>query len=310
MAEPLKILFMGTPEFALTSLEKLSQERENIVAVVCQPDKPRGRGRKLMPCPSKKWAAEHNIAVIQPERCKDCEFVDQIRRLAPDLIVVASFGQILPDELLAIPRLGAVNIHSSLLPKYRGASPVAYAILNGEEETGVTSMLIVRKLDAGPILLQRALPIESEDTAGTLQDQLARLGAELLIETIEKLKAGKIQPRPQDESQAVYAPALKKEQGRIDWSEPAEIIWRKVRAFNPWPGAYVGRGDRLLKIWKAAPAQGKGEPGTILEAHQKWIELACGKGSLRILELQPPGKKKMTPEAFLAGHHLGSEFNF
>jgi methionyl-tRNA formyltransferase len=310
MAEPLKILFMGTPEFALPSLDKLSQAGEHIIAVVCQPDRPRGRGRKLCSCPSKKWAAVHNVAVLQPERCKDCGFVDQVRKLAPDLIVVASFGQILPDELLAIPKLGALNVHASLLPKYRGASPIPYAILNGDKETGVTTMQIIRKLDAGPILLQRKLPIEPEDTTGTLQEKLAALGAELLVETIDKLKAGKIQPRPQDETLAVYAPAIKKEQGLIDWREPAEMIWRKVRAFNPWPGAYVGRGDRLLKIWKAEPAEAGGKPGTILEAHQKWIEVACGKGSLRILELQPAGKKKMTPAAFLAGHRLGTEFDF
>jgi methionyl-tRNA formyltransferase len=165
-------------------------------------------------------------------------------------------------------------------------------------------MQIVQKLDAGPILLQRKIPIEPEDTAGTLHDKLAKLGAELLTETIEKIKAGAVTPTPQDDAKAVYAPMLKKEQGLIDWNEPAEIIWRKVRAFNPWPGAFVGHGDHIIKIWKAEPGDGKGEPGTVLEAHKKWIEVACGQGLLRILELQPAGKRKMSPEAFLAGHKL------
>jgi len=304
MTEPLKILFMGTPEFALASLERLAESKDNVIALVCQPDKPKGRGMKLESCPTKKWAEQRNIRVIQPEKCKDPGFVGEAKKLAPDLIVVASFGQILPEELLQIPQYGAINVHSSLLPKYRGASPVAYAILNGDKETGVTSMQIVKKLDAGPILLQRKIPIDPEDTAGTLTEKLACLGAELLAETIEGLKAGRIKPTPQDESKAVYAPMLRKEQGLINWQEPAEVIARKVRAFNPWPGAFVGHGDQLIKIWKASAAEGKGEPGTVLEAHKKWIEVACGQGSLRITELQPAARKRMTPEAFLAGHKL------
>jgi len=304
MTQPLKILFMGTPEFALVSLKKLCESEENVCALVCQPDKPKGRGQKLMPCPSKKWAEENKIIVLQPERCKDCGFVEQVKKMAPDLIVVASFGQILPKDLLEVPKFGAINVHSSLLPKYRGASPIAAAILNGDKETGVTVMQIVEKLDSGPILLQRAIPIEPDDTAGTLHDKLAKLGAELLKEAIDLIKAGKLKPVGQDDSQAVYAPMLKKEQGRIDWKESAEIIHRKIRAFNPWPGAFVGEGEGLIKIWKAKPSSGKGPPGEILEAHKKWIEVACGQGSLRILELQPASKKIMSPEAFLAGRKI------
>jgi methionyl-tRNA formyltransferase len=304
MTQPLKILFMGTPEFALVSLKKLCESEGNVCALVCQPDKPKGRGQKLMPCPSKKWAEENKIVVMQPDRCKDCGFVEEVKKIAPDLIVVASFGQILPRDLLEVPKFGSINVHSSLLPKYRGASPITYAILNGDQETGVTVMQIVEKLDAGPILLQRALPIEPDDTAGTLHDKIAKLGAELLKEAIDLIKAGKIKPVPQDDSQAVYAPMLKKEQGRIDWKEPAEIIGRKIRAFNPWPGAFLGEGVNLIKIWKASPSSGKGAPGEILEAHNKWIEVACGIGSLRILELQPASKKIMSPEAFLAGRKI------
>jgi len=303
-------VFMGTPEFALASLKKLAENKENIIAVVCQPDKPKGRGQKLESCPSKKWAQENKIKVLQPEKSRDRDFVDQIRKLNPDLIVVASFGQILPKELIEIPRHGAINIHSSLLPKYRGASPIAYAILNRDQETGVTSMQITEKLDAGPILLQRAIAIQPNDTAATLHDKLAELGAELLVETINGIKAGTVKPLPQDESKASYARMLKKEQGLINWQEPAETIWQKVKAFNPWPAAYVGEGEHLIKIWRAEPASGKGEPGRVLEAHNKWIEAACGKGSLRIFELQPAGKKKMSAEAFLAGHqlHPGDQF--
>jgi methionyl-tRNA formyltransferase len=301
---------MGTPDFALTSLKKLCDGEHNVCAVVCQPDKPKGRGQKLEKCPSKQWAEENQITVLQPERCKDCGFVEQVKEMAPDLIVVASFGQILPNDLLAIPRFGSINVHSSLLPKYRGASPIAAAILNGDAETGVTIMRVVQKLDAGPILLQRKVPVERDDTAGALHDKLAELGAELLGEAIELIKAGKITETAQDESKMVYAPMLKKEQGRVDWKEPAEIISRKVRAFNPWPGAFVGEGENLIKIWKAVPATEKGTPGIILEAHKKWIEVACGVGSLRILLLQPAGKKIMSPEAFLAGRKIqvGSQF--
>jgi len=301
---PLRLIYMGTPEFALAPLKKLLESKEELVAVITQPDRPRGRGQKLIPSPVKKLALEHNLLVLQPESARQPDFIKKIQELNPDLAVVCAYGQILPKELLEAPRLGSINIHASLLPKYRGAAPIPWAILNGEQETGITIMKMVEKLDAGPILLQKAIPIEPTDTAGTLEQKLSHLGAELLMQVIQKIKSGEVEPAPQDDSQASYAPLIKKEQAKINWSEPAEIIWRKIRAFNPRPGAFVGEGNNLIKIWKAELGKEKGEPGIILEAHKKWIEVACGEGSLRILELQPAGKKPMSPEAFLAGHRI------
>jgi len=310
MPENLRIIFMGTPDIALASAEELLTSGEDLIAVVTQPDKPKGRGRICEACPVKNWALVNNIPVLQPERARDPKFLEEIKKLAPDLIVVHAFGQILPKELLDIPKFGVINVHASLLPKYRGAAPVQWAILNGEVETGVTIMQMEEKLDTGPILLQQKVPIEDSDTSGTLLKKLSELGRELLISAIKGVKVKTLKPIPQDDSLASYAPPIKKEQGKIDWNEPAGLIWRKVRAFNPWPGAFVGEGEHLLKIWKAEPADAKAEPGVIIEAHKKWIEVACAQGSLRILELQPAGKKRMTPEAFLAGHKLKSGERF
>ncbi len=304
MSERLKIVFMGTPEFALEVLKKLYESDDELIAVVTQPDKPKGRGQKLLPSPVKEFALEKNLRIFQPERAKDEAFIQEIKSLSPDLVVVCAYGQILPKELLEIPELGSINVHASLLPKYRGASPIARAILAGEKETGITIMKMTEELDAGPILLQKSIPIKDDDTTGTLEKKLSQLGGELLLEAIKGLKAGTINPIPQDDSKASYAPVIKKEEARINWSEPAELIWRKVRAFNPKPGAYVGEGNNLIKIWKAEPGEQAGEPGVVLEAHNRWIEVACGEGSLRILELQPAGKKPMTSQAFLAGHRL------
>ncbi len=301
---PLRLIYMGTPEFALAPLKRLLESKEELVAVITQPDRPKGRGQKLTPSPVKKLALEHNLPVLQPESARQPEFIEKVQELNPDLAVVCAYGQILPGELLEAPRLGSINIHASLLPKYRGAAPIPWAILNGEKETGITIMKMVEKLDAGPILLQRAIPIEPTDTTGTLEQKLSHLGAELLMQVIQKIKSGEIEPVPQDDSQASYAPLIKKEQAKINWSEPAEIIWQKIRAFNPRPGAFVGEGNNLVKIWKAEPSEQRGEPGVVLEAHKKWIEVACGEGSLRILELQPAGKKSMSPGAFLAGHRI------
>ena len=295
---------MGTPEIALASAEELFKSGENLIAVVTQPDRPKGRGRICEACPVKNWALMNNIPVLQPEKARDPEFLEQIKNLAPNLIIVHAFGQILPKSLLEIPRLGAINVHYSLLPKYRGAAPVQWAILNAEKETGITIMQMDEKLDTGPILLQQKVPIEDSDTTGTLLKKLSEPGRELLISAVQGLKAQTLKPIPQDESQATFAPPIQKEQGKINWNEPAVLIWRKVRAFNPWPGAYLGQGNDLIKIWQAEVGEGKAEPGIILEAHKKWIEVACGQGSLRILELQPAGKKRMSPEAFLAGHKL------
>jgi len=304
MPEQLKIIFMGTPEIALPSAEELIASGEDLIAVVTQPDRPKGRGRVCEACAVKEWALMNNLPVLQPEKAREPQFLEEVRKLNPDLIVVHAFGQILPKALLEIPKFGVINVHASLLPKYRGAAPAQWAILNGEPETGVTIMRMDEKLDTGPILLQQKVPIEDSDTTGTLLRKLSELGRELLLSAVQGLKAGTIKAVPQDESQATYAPPIDKEQGKINWNEPVLLIWRKVRAFNPWPGAYLGEGNNLIKIWKAEPAEGKGEPGMILEAHNKWIEVACAQGSLRILELQPAGKRRMSAEAFLAGRKL------
>ena len=304
MSNPLSLIFMGTPEFAQPILKKLVESEDRVIVVVSQPDRPKGRGQQLKPPPVKTLALEHKLLVLQPEKVREPEFIKKVQELNPELIVVSAFGQILPKELLAIPKLGAINVHASLLPKYRGAGPIQYAILSGETETGISIMQMVEKMDAGPILLQKAIPIEPFDTAGSLSQKLSGLGAELLIEAIKLLKAGKIEPKPQDESQASFAPLLKKDDGKIDWQKSAEQIWRQVRAFNPWPGAFIGEGESQIKIWEVEPAQAQAEPGQVLEAHRRWIEVACGKGSLRIKELQPAGKKRMSAEAFLAGHKI------
>jgi len=295
---------MGTPEFAQNILKNLVKSEDKVIAVVSPPDRPKGRGQKLEPSPVKTFALEHKLLVLQPEKVREPEFIKKVWDLSPDLIVVSAFGQILPKELLTIPKLGAINVHASLLPKYRGASPIQCAILNGDSQTGITIMQMVEKMDAGAILLQKAIPIEPFDTAGSLSQKLSELGGELLIEAIKLLKAGKIEPKPQDESQASFAPLLKKDDGKIDWQKSAEQIWRQIRAFNPWPGAFIGEGKSQIKIWEAEPGQAQAEPGQILEAHRRWIEVACGKGSLRIKELQPVGKKRMSAEAFLAGHKI------
>ncbi len=295
---------MGTPEIALPSAEELVASGENLVAVVTQPDRPKGRGRVCEACAVKEWALLNNLSVLQPEKVRTPEFLEQIKKLAPDLIVVHAFGQILPKTLLGVPKFGVINVHASLLPKYRGAAPAQWAILNGDLETGVTIMQMEENLDTGPILLQQAVPLEDSDTAGTLLKKLSELGRELLLSAVEGIKAGTMRPVAQDPRKATLAPPIKKEQGRINWQEGAELISRKTRAFNPWPGVCLGEGSCLIKVWKAEPAEGQGEPGVILEAHKKWIEVACGKGSLRITELQPAGKKRMSAEAFLAGRKL------
>ncbi len=304
LSKKLRVIFMGTPEIALTSMEALCESGEEVLAVVTQPDRPQGRGQVCEPCAVKEGAACRELMVLQPEKARDPAFLEELRKLAPDLIVVHAFGQILPQTLLEMPRLGAINVHASLLPKYRGAAPVQWAILNGETETGVTIMQMDEKMDTGAILLQQAVPIEDADTTGTLLEKLSQLGAELLLRALEGIKAGTLEPVKQDDRQAILAPPIRKEQGKIDWNEPAVLIERKARAFNPWPGAFVGEGNQLIKIWRAEPANAKGEPGTILEAHKKWIEVACAQGSLRIFELQPAGKKRMSAEAFLAGRKL------
>jgi methionyl-tRNA formyltransferase len=304
----MKIVFMGTPEFSVPGLEMLIHSDHRVLAVVTQPDRPKGRGLKLEPSPVKQVALEHNLEALQPEKIVAPEFLARLRGLAPDLIVVIAFGQILKKDILTLPPLGCLNVHASLLPRFRGAAPIAWAILNGESETGITTMQMEEGLDTGPILMQKSIAIAPDETGGTLHDRLAKLGAEILNETLSGLEKGSLTPKPQDASNATFAPLLKKEQGRIDWSKSAQELERQVRAFDPWPGSFFVWQDQTIKVWKAKVVSGTGKPGEVLAADKEGITVACKAGALRITELQPPGKRRMSAAEFLRGHRILKEF--
>jgi methionyl-tRNA formyltransferase len=317
---PLRIIFMGTAELSCASVAKLAGDKQfDVVAVVTQPDKPKGRELKLTPSPVKVLAEKLNLSVLQPSQARAEEFIGELRKLKPDLMVVVAYGQILPQSILDLPPFGCLNVHTSLLPKYRGAAPIQWAIADGEPETGVTIMKMDAGLDTGPVLSARRTPILPTDDSQVLHDRLAQLGADLLIETIPDYVAGKIAPQPQPAIGSTYAAKIKKEDGRIDWSRPASQIWNRLRAFTPWPGAFtclaantsVGRaflGDepitvkpQLLKIWKAEVVEKNGPIGAILTADKTGIVVGCGKDALRILELQREGGRRLTAEQFLTG---------
>jgi len=302
----MKIVFMGTAELSCASLEKLAGSREfSVAAVVTQPDKPKGRDLKLTPSPVKVLAEKLNLPVLQPLKAREESFIRQLRELKPDLMVVVAYGQILPQAILDVPPHGCLNVHTSLLPKYRGAAPIQWAIADGEPETGVTIMKMDAGLDTGPILSTRRTPILPTDDSQILHDRLAQLGAELLVETIPDYVSGKISPQPQPTEGSTYAAKIKKEDGRIDWNLPAIKIWNRLRAFTPWPGAFVflqaESKPQLLKIWKAEPVQQTGAAGTVLAADKTGIVVGCGQGALRILELQREGGKRLMAEQFLTG---------
>lgn len=305
----LRIIFMGTAELSCASLEKLHGERQfEVIAVVTQPDKPKGRDLKLTPSPVKVLAQKLNLPVLQPLKARDEKFIAELRELKPDLMVVVAYGQILPQVLLDVPPHGCINVHTSLLPKYRGAAPIQWAIADGNAETGVTIMRMDAGLDTGPILSTRRTPILPADDSQILHDRLAQLGAELLAETIPAYVSGQIQPQPQPAAGSTYAAKIKKEDGRIDWSQSAEKIWCRLRAFTPWPGAFTFlRTDtklHLLKIWKAEPVEKSGRAGEVLSVDKSGIVVGCGDGALRILELQREGGKRLSVEPFLAGFPL------
>jgi methionyl-tRNA formyltransferase len=297
---------MGTPEFACPTLQKLVDRNDQIVAVVTQPDRPRGRGQHLMPPPVKELALRHVIPVYQPPKVRAPEFIELIRSLAPDVIVVVAFGQILPKALLDIPPLGCINVHASLLPRYRGAAPLNWCIINGEHETGVTTMLMDVGLDTGPMLLRRSTPIDGNEDIVSLHDRMSAMGADLLSETLDGLKAGTIAPQEQDGSQSCYAPLLKKEDGRIDWGRDAGSIHDQVRGLAVWPVAYTLLDGQVLKVYRTRTAQGTGQPGTVLQADKHGIEVACLKGSLIVEEVQLAGKKRLDAASFLAGYPISA----
>ena len=299
---------MGTPELAGASLRALlNSPNLEMISVVTQPDRPKGRDLKLQPSPVKQIALQSGVQVLQPERARDEQFIRQMQDLRPELICVAAFGQILPRSLLDIPNFGCVNVHTSLLPKYRGAAPIQRAILDDEPETGVTIMKMDEGLDTGPILSQESTPISAEDNAGSLHDRLAVLGADLLLKTIPLYIRGELQPHAQPDG-ATYAPKIRKQDGHIDWSRPARTLWNQVRGLTPWPGTFTffgaGSQRRLLKIHHASICEQSGEPGVVINASGNGIVVACGSSALRIDLLQLEGGKRLTAEQFLAGHPL------
>ncbi len=298
----MRIIFFGTPDFALPSLDALLRAEENVVAVVSQPDKRKGRKSTPSPTPVKELALRNGLSVLQPENIKSQIFIDELRELNPDLFVVVAYGKILPSELLKIPPLGCINLHASLLPKYRGAAPIQWAIINGEKTTGVTTMLMDEGMDTGDILLQEEMEITSDDTAETLSKKLAKSGASLLIKTIIKIKDGSITPILQTGTPS-YATPLKKDDGKIIWTNTSQEIFNFVRGMYPWPGAYCYLEKKRIKIIRVKVIEGDGKPGRIESAGKELI-VGTGKGLISIIELQPEGKKPMTSNAFIQGRHL------
>ena len=300
---------MGTAELSCASLEKLAGDKNvSVIAVVTQPDKPKGRDLKLTPSPVKILAQKLNLPVLQPPKARDDKFIGELRELQADLMVVVAYGQILPQSILDLPRYGCLNVHTSLLPKYRGAAPIQWAIANGDAETGVTIMKMDAGLDTGPVLAKRRTPILPTDDSQILHDRLALLGAGLLAETIPAYVVGKISPQPQPVEGSTYAAKIKKEDGRIDWNQPAAQIWNRLRAFTPWPGAFAflqtATHPQLLKIWRAEAVEQNGPAGIVLSADKTGIVVGCGQCALRILELQREGGKRLSVEQFLAGFSL------
>lgn len=302
----MRIVFMGTPEFAVPSLEALLQSDDQVVGVVTQPDRPKGRGQTLAPTPIKQVAERVGIPYLQPAKIKAPEFLDALASWKPDLIAVTAFGRILHAPILSLPPKGCVNVHGSLLPKYRGAAPIQWAIINGETETGITTMLMDEGMDTGPMLLQERIAIAPEDTAGTLAPRLAELGGRLLVATIAQLKAGTLVPQAQSHAHATMAPLLKKEDGLIDWSLRAPALANRIRGLSPWPGAYTFLGQDRWTIWKAKAATVPGDavPGTIARVTPESLQVTTGGGLLELIDIQPANGKRMTIAQFLAGHRL------
>ena len=306
----MKVIFMGTPDFAAASLAALIGSKHEILAVVTQPDKPKGRKGELTPPPVKAIAVEKGIKVYQPVKVRESEFVEIIRDYNPDVIVVIAFGQIIPESILEIPKYGCVNIHGSLLPKYRGAAPIQWAVLDGEKESGVTSMLMDKGIDTGDILLKKSIKLAEDETSGSLFDKLMALGAETLLETLEGLEKGSIIPEKQGDSPTDYAKMLTKEMGLIDFARTASELDCFVRGMNPWPSAYTTLDGKTLKIWRAKPVAEKGKAGSVLRVGKDSFVVGCGENALEIYEVQLEGKKRMSAGDFLKGTHIeaGKEF--
>jgi methionyl-tRNA formyltransferase len=307
----MKIVYMGTPPFAVPPLKSLIAAGNDVVGVVTRIDKPAGRGRVLTP-PAVKLAAEQlGVPVFQPNRVREAASIEAIGALRPEIIVVAAYGQILPKELLTLPKYGCVNIHASLLPTYRGAAPINWAIINGEMRTGITIMQMDEGMDTGAVLAQEGIPIDPRDTAGTLTEKLSELGSWLIVDTLSRIEVGGLTAIPQDPDKATMAPLLKKEDGRIDWTMAAQTIHNRVRGLSPWPGAYSFLDGSLIKVLETKVIEGSGEPGALHEQGRNGLIVSTGNGMLSIVRLQPEGKKPMSAPEFLHGHRglAGKKFN-
>ncbi len=302
------IVFMGTPDFAVPALDALAESRHQIAAVVSQPDRRKGRGRKVVPTPVKVAAERAGLKVLQPERVRDQEFLDTMRQIAPDLLVVAAFGQILPQELLDIPKIMPINIHGSLLPALRGAAPIQWALIQGLSETGITIMEMDAGMDTGPMLLQESLKISPDETFGSLYSRMARLGAKLIIKALDLLSEGRLEPVPQPEEGVTMAPPIKKEMAHIDWSRPASEIHCLIRAMDPSPGAYTMWKGQRLRVYSPALAESAAcngaAPGTVCAASDEGVVVAAGEGAVCLRELQWPGKRRIPSSDFLRGRPI------
>ena len=301
----MKIIFMGTPDFAVPSLKGLIKAGHQVVLAVTQPDKPKGRGKAMQFSPVKETALEYGIPVYQPKRIREPECVEYLKKQNPDVIVVVAFGQILPEEILKMPAFGCINVHGSLLPKYRGAAPVQWAVINGDAETGVTTMYMDKGLDTGDIILEKTVPIEKKETGGSLFDKLKEEGAELLIETLSRIEQGTA-PRKKQEGPSCYAKMLDKSIGKIDWQKSAVEIERLIRGLNPWPSAYTKIKDKTLKIWDGDCVEENlsSVPGQIVQVTKEDFAVQTGHGLLKIKEVQLEGKKRMRADSFLRGFSL------
>ena len=303
------LIFMGTPGFAVPSLRALLDAGAPILLVVTQPDRPKGRGRRVAAPPVKQLAQERGLEVYQPKKVKSAEAVERITARGPSCLVVVAYGQLLSAEILEIPPLGAVNVHASLLPKYRGPAPIHWALIQGEMETGVTTMFMDAGMDTGDILLQRKAVIQPEETAGSLHDRLAEQGARVLVETLDLLKRGSLEPKIQDSSQATYAPMLAKEDGKVDWHEEAKRICCRIRGLDPWPGSFTSWQGKRLKLFgcRALSISTQAEPGTVIAAAEDGLQVAAGEGAVLIETLQLEGGRPLAVSDFLRGHHFQVE---
>ena len=302
----MNIIFMGTPEFALPTLKSLHQSSHAILAVITQPDKPKGRGQKLLVSPIKQYALDSNLPILQPKTVNDPEFIESLKQNRPDVIIVVAFGQILSEIFLKIPKQFCINLHSSLLPKYRGAAPIHRAILNGDTKSGITTMIMDKGMDTGDILLMQETPIHQTDTAQNLHDTLSEMGGALVLETLKRLEENTLLPVQQDHNQATYAAKLKKEEGLIRWDQSATSLSNQVRGLTPWPGTYTLLKNKRLRIIKVQIGEGSPDdaPGKVARVTDVGIEVGTGQGRLIITELQPEGKKSMPTKSFLAGHKV------